>query len=181
MSAKAARRYANAFLETAIEKKNIESAHDDMLLMQNTLQASNDLRLALKSPIVKKEQKRSVLASIFESKISGLTVNLLTLLSDKSRVDLLEDIAKHFIELYNRYHGIIEVNVSSASELEKSQLNTLIKKLESVTGKKVITQTSVNKDLIGGILVRIDDTVIDGTVKYKLNQLKDRFASAVVE
>ncbi len=181
MSAKAAIRYANAFLEAAVEKNDLEKAHDDMVLVFNTLRGSGDLRLFLKSPVIKKDQKSNVLSSIFSAKITDLSKNLLGVLSDKSRVDILEDIARHFIDLYNKYNGIIDVDVSSAVEIDKNQFRALINKLEKVTGKKVKAKTSVNKDLIGGILIRIDDTVIDGTVKYKLNQLKNRFASASVD
>jgi F-type H+-transporting ATPase subunit delta len=181
MSAKAARRYANAFLEAAVEQNDLEKANDDMMLIINTLRASNDLRLFLKSPIIKKDQKSAALATIFEKKINALTVNLLNVLSDKGRLNLLEDIGKHFIDIYNIYNGIIEVNVITAAELGDRQLDNLVKELELVTGKKVKANISVNEDLLGGILVRIDDTVIDGTVKHKLNQLKDRFASASVE
>ena len=180
MSAKAAKRYANAFLETAIEQKSLDEAYDDIMLIHNTLQSSNELRLFLKSPIIKKEQKKEALISIFEKQTGKLTVNLLHILSEKGREELLADITKHFIELYNIYHGIIEVDVHSASEMESNQLQSLINKLEVVTGKKVKARTAVRDELIGGALVRIDDTVIDGTVKYKLNELKDRFASAAL-
>lgn len=181
MSSKAARRYANAFLETAVEKKVVDKAYQDIILLQNTLQGSRELQLFLKSPIVKKDMKNAALTDIFASKISTLTINLLHLLSEKNRVDLLEDIVKHFINLYNQFRGIIEINVSTAAGLDKNQLQALIRNLERLTGKKVQTNVYENKELIGGILVRIDDTVIDGTVKHKLNQLKDRFASAAVE
>jgi F-type H+-transporting ATPase subunit delta len=181
MSAKVARRYATAFLEAALEQNELEKANDDIMLMINTLRASNDLRLFLKSPIIKKDQKSEVLATIFENKINALTVNLLNILSDKGRLNLLDDIGQNFIDIYNIHNGIIEVNVITAEELGNGQLDKLVKELELVTGKKVKANISVDKDLIGGILVRIGDTVIDGTVKYKLNQLKDRFASAALE
>jgi F-type H+-transporting ATPase subunit delta len=150
-------------------------------LIKNTLDQSAELRLFLKSPIVKKEQKKSALEKIFEKRIGELSANLLKLLSDKSREALLEDITLHFVDLYNEHSGIIEVEVTSATELGDAQLASLIKKLETVTGKKILANRSVDTTLIGGLTVRIDDTVIDGSVKFKLNELKERFTSAAVE
>jgi F-type H+-transporting ATPase subunit delta len=181
MGSKAARRYANAFLITALEKDSLEKAKDDILLIKNTLDQSSELRLFLRSPIIKKEQKRSALEAVFEKKISPLSVNLLRILSEKSREPLLGDITRHFLELYNKHHGIIEVQITSSTKLDDKQLTALVNKLESVTGKKVEASISVDEDLIGGLTVRIDDTVVDGSVKYKLNELKERFTSAAVD
>lgn len=181
MRAKAANRYAKALLDAAIEQEILEKTKEDMAFIQSTILSSPELRLFLKSPIVKKEQKKAALLAIFDKKIGDLSINLLNLLSQKGRENLLEDIAANFHELYNQYHGIIEVDVVSALGIEKNQLTSLTKKLENITGKKVNVTTSVKEDLIGGMLVRIDDTVIDGTVKHKLNALKDRFTSASVE
>ena len=181
MVAKAARRYANAFLITALEEDSLEKAKEDILMIQNTLDQSADLRLFLRSPIVRKEQKKSALEAIFENKVSELSINLLHVLSDKGREPLLGDITRHFIELYNYHHGIIEVQITSSAGLDNEQLERLVKKLESVTGKKIEAIVSVDENLIGGLTVRIDDTVVDGSVKFKLNELKERFTSAAVD
>ncbi len=94
---------------------------------------------------------------------------------------LLEDITRYFIDLYNVHHGNLNVSVTSAYSLGKKQINALVKKLEEVSGKNILLDTTIDESLIGGLKVRIDDTVIDGSVKYKLSQLKDRFTGAAVE
>lgn len=181
MSAQAARRYAKALMEMAFEKKNLETVKVDILLIRDVLKNSKDLRLFLQSPVIRKEQKLSALQSIFKDKVSDLTFSFINLLSEKSREKILEDITGHFIEQYNHHHGIIEVGVTSAKGLDSGQLEKLKAELESVTGKSVNLHSSVNDALIGGLMVRIDDTVIDGSVKFKLNQLKDRLTSSAVE
>lgn len=181
MASKAAKRYANAYLETAIDLKVLEKAKEDMLLIQNTFKSSPDLRLFLHSPIIKKDKKRAAIEAIFGDKLQDVTNNLLTIISDKDREMLIEDITKHFIELYNVHHGNINVGVLSAYKLDERQVNALVKKLEEVSGKNVLLDTTIDESLIGGLKVRIDDTVIDGSVKYKLSQLKDRFTGAAVE
>ncbi len=181
MSLQAARRYAKALLEMAIEKKDLEDVKKDMLLIQGALRDSSELRAFLKSPIIQKQDKQAALQSIFKGKVSDLTLGFLDLLTEKSREKLLKPITDHFISQYNNHHGIIEVGVTSAAELDSKQLSTLKTELESSTGKTVNLNSVVKEEIIGGLMVRIEDTVIDGSVKFKLNQLKETFTSVAVE
>ncbi|TVR16121.1 MAG: ATP synthase F1 subunit delta [Balneolaceae bacterium] len=181
MSSTAAKRYANAFLKTVIEEGKLEKAKDDISLISNTLESSKELRLFLKNRIISSSQKRAALESIFSDKTDKLTFGLIKLLLDKKRENLLEQISGNFLALYNHHHGIIEANIYSASKLDDKQQKALIKELEQSTGKKVKINAKIQEDLLGGLMVRIDDTVIDGSVKFKLNQLKEKFTSAAVE
>lgn len=181
MSSKAARRYAFAFLETAKDNKNLDAVKEDMILISDVLKGSKDLRLFLKSPLVNKVHKRAALLEIFEEKVQPVTIRLIELLTEKDRESLLEMITKHFIDYYNAHLGIIEIDITSAYELDDKQIGALIEQLEKKTGKKVELNKHINSDLIGGMLVRMDDTVIDGSVKHKLSQLKNRLTSAAVE
>ncbi len=180
MIAKAATRYANAFIKSAIEQDKLEKARTDILLIQDVLQNSSDLRLFLKSPLIKKEVKTSALLEVFKGKLDELTISLLQLVSEKGREELLFDITVSLVDLYNKHMGIIDVHITTSLALDKKQTNSLQNKLEAETGKKVNLHTSVDKKLIGGLQVRIDDTVIDGSVKYKLNQLKEKFTAGAV-
>ncbi len=180
MSSSAARRYANAFLQTAIEAGKLEKAREDILTLREAFLSTRELQLFLKSPIVNKAQKQAAISSIFEDKVDPLTFRLLNLLLKKNREELIEDISREFLLIYNVHHGIVDVEVTSASKINKQQMIALVKQLESTTGKTVNVKPVLNKELIGGLMIRIDDTVIDGTVKYKLNQLKDRLTSVVV-
>jgi F-type H+-transporting ATPase subunit delta len=180
MVSKAARRYANALLVTAIEQDILEKVKEDTDLIRGTIKASSELRLFLRSPIVKPEMKRAALDEIFEGKIQQLTNNLIGILSEKGREDLLAGICDGFIDLYNKHHNILEVDVATAFELADDQQSSLLKELQAVTGKTVHLTVVKNEDLIGGLTVRIADTVIDGSARYKLNQLKEKFTTTAV-
>lgn len=180
MVSKAARRYANALLITAIEQKSLEKVKEDVELIRNTINGSSDLKLFLRSPIVKHEVKRAALDEIFGGKIQKLTSNLIGILSDKGREGLLSGICQGFIDLYNMHHNILEIDVATAFELADDQQSSLHKELESVTGKHVLMSITRNENLIGGLTVQIADTVIDGSARYQLNQLKEKFTTAVV-
>lgn len=179
MVTKAARRYARALLDTSIEQGNLEEVLDDIGLIDSTISDSPELRAFLRSPIVRKEVKRSALDEIFKDKVGDLTYNLIGILCDKSREKLLHDITRGFAELYNEHHNIVEIGVRSAFDLDKDQHKDLHEKLESATGKTVRLSVENDVELIGGLTVHISDTVIDGSVKHKLNQLKEKFTAAV--
>ncbi|SRR6056297_712158 len=176
MISKAARRYAKALLQSAIEQDILDDVEKDMRFILNTVEDSRKLTVFLKSPIIKKEDKQQVLSKIFDDHISSETKSLLRLLSEKNRENLLEDICKGFIELFNEHKGIIQVAVTTAHELNDSQRKELHDALVSSTGKKVEMEVSVDTEIMGGVIVRIDDTVIDGSVKHKIRKLKNQFA-----
>lgn len=177
---KAARRYAKAFLELAIERKSVEESLKDILFIKSTIEASRELVLFLRSPIVKPLDKKEVLVAIFDGKISKDSARFVSLITEKGREGILDDIVSAFIIEYNNYAGIITVGVNSARELEKEQLDKITSILEKMTSKKVILSTKVKTDLIGGISIQIEDTVFDATVKHKLNQLEARFLATAI-
>ncbi|MFU8812249.1 MAG: ATP synthase F1 subunit delta [Balneolaceae bacterium] len=177
MNSKAARRYAKAFLESAIELNKLDLLKEDIELIRNTAAESKSLRSFLRSPIVKNSDKKAALHTIFEDRISEETGVLLDLLMTKNRISLLQEICSAFVVLYEQHVGIINVEVYTAYELQSAQVDELRAMLSSVTGKKVQLNITTQKELIGGLAVKVDDTIVDGTVKYKLNQLRNQFAA----
>lgn len=174
---KAARRYASALLELAREEEAVERTLEDILFIKNTIEDSRELLLFLRSPIIKPDQKVKALESIFADQVSELVHRFITLIARKNRENLIDQIVEAFIEKYNEFAGIITAEVFSASEMDDKQLQKVKNALEEFTSKKVIITPKVQKDLKGGIAVKINDTVIDGTIKHKLEQLEDVFLS----
>ena len=177
---KAAKRYATALLELAKEREEVETTLKDVLFIQNTLEDSRDLLLFLKSPIIKPDKKVAALQAIFSGNVSELVERYITLIARKNRQNLLDEIVAAFIEKYNEYAGIILADIFVAFPLNDQQLEEIKKKLEEVTNKQVNLNTTVQEDLKGGIAIKIADTVIDGTVKHKLQQLEDAFLATAM-
>ncbi|MEQ9266096.1 MAG: ATP synthase F1 subunit delta [Balneolaceae bacterium] len=169
---KAARRYAIALLETAKDQKTVEETLKDILFIKNTVESSKELVVFLKSPVVKPSDKLQALETIFKSSLGKLVYQFISLVAEKERSAILEEIVNAFISEYNIYAGIIEVEIRSASALGESQVSELKKVLEKSTSKKVNLDLKEQPDLKGGLMVKIDDTVIDGTIKHKLEQLE---------
>lgn len=180
-ASQAIRRYARAMLDNAAETDQEETLFKDFQMIRNTLESSPELGLFLKSPIIQQSQKKAVLLELFSKRTDASTMKFISLLSEKKRESLLGGIASSYLQQYRDFLGIIEVKVVSSEKLSSAQLNKLEKELEQLTQKKVELSTEVDPELIGGMKVQIDDTVIDGSVKHKLSRLKEKYTSAAFE
>ena len=172
---KTAQRYANALMQVAIERKEVDDILEDVRFIYNTLQGSRDLVLFLKSPIIKRDVKMKVLTELFGKNIRELTRTFMKIMTRKNREDILPSVFASFLKKYNEYAGIVDINVVSAVKLSENEKKGLLKALEQKTGKKVQLHAQEDNSLKGGLKIRIDDTVYDGTVKHKLEQLESLF------
>jgi F-type H+-transporting ATPase subunit delta len=177
---KAARRYAKALLEVALEQKKLETIYNDMSLVCNTITSSKELDLFLKSPIIKQDKKHNALKEIFGKKIDEISNTFFEIIIRKGREDLIFGISNAFIEAYKKHQGIIDVEVTSALDMSDKEIESLKKALEKKTGKTVLLSSKVDSSLIGGITIKIDDTVTDGSVKHKLDNLEELFYNNAV-
>jgi F-type H+-transporting ATPase subunit delta len=180
MVLKTARRYATALLQISIEQNKLEKILKDVELIHNTVKDSRELKLFMKSPIIKSDKKKSALHELFGSQTDSLTMQFLDLVVKKGRENLLDQIMKGFIDRYKEHANIIDINVYSADTLSDNTQQKLNQTLEDKTGKNVELNFHVEKELIGGIAVRVDDTIIDGTIKHKINRLKSLFLETAV-
>jgi len=178
---KAARRYAIALLELSKEQKVVEKTLSDILFINKTIADSRDLELFLKSPIIKPVVKKDTLSAIFKGHITDLSMQFVTLIATKERSAILHQITSSFISEYNKFAGIIEVEVRAAKTLTAKQVKELQKVLEKTTEKKVNLSATEQTELKGGLLVKIEDTVIDGTIKHKLEQLEEKLLDTNIE
>jgi F-type H+-transporting ATPase subunit delta len=176
----AARRYANGLLQVAIHNGNTDQILKDILLIKTVFEENKSLRKMIISPVIKDSQKKVILDEIFSKHLSATTIKLLDVLNSKSRLPLLYTITTAFEKLYNKHAGIIEIEIATAFELEKTQIDSLIKGFESKIGLKVKSSLVSDKSLIGGLTVKHGDTVVDGSIKNKLEQLSASLQQASV-
>ena len=181
LTTKAARRYATALLELAQERNELKDVLNDISFIHNTMEDSRELVNFLKSPVIKFDDKVAVLDELFSENIQESTDKFIKLLARKDRINLLDQISAAFITQYKKVAGIITVDVFVAEELTEEQRKQLHRSLEEKTQKEVEMNISLDESLRGGMAVRIDDTVIDGTVKHQLERLEERLLSTVAE
>lgn len=170
-SVTAANRYAKGMLQLAIESGKLDRILADMQLIRTTIEATSEVQRVLNSPVVSDEKKKVIVSEIFGNHVSESTARLLDILSSKSRFGLLYSISKAFEALYNQHAGIMEITISTAFDLDQKQIDAIVASISKSTGKKIQYSVKTDKSLIGGVAIKYNDTVIDGSVKNKLEQL----------
>ena len=143
----------------------------DLNKINDTIMASEDLYKVLQTPTVNSETKIQILTDIFEKEISKPVLNFLKILAEKNRFGDFEGIIKAFKEKSDEIDGIKAINVTSAIELKDDYKAQIISKLSSKLGKKINANWEIDKSIIGGLVIKIDDSIIDTSIKYKLDKL----------
>lgn len=175
-----ARRYAEAAYGLAEEQQLGNRFAEDLALLQETMRSSREFVAFLRSPVISKDRKRSTLSELFKSRLSGFTFGFLNLLVDKGREDVLHDIVLEFFRLRDERQGLVVLDVRSATEMDENQQKTMVKRFEAVTGKKMRAAYREDRELKGGFVARVGDTVYDGSLLRQLELLRERFAEGVL-
>ncbi|MBX7151488.1 ATP synthase F1 subunit delta [bacterium] len=176
-STRTARRYAQALLELSSDAKVMERLTQDIQGLKEAVDQSPEFRNFLINPVIKEDQKKKIIKSMFEKKVSTEALQFLEVLCQKRRENILGEIVESFLDLRNEQLGLVNAEVVSVVDLRADQIEALKSKLKSLTGKT--PQLSFRKDpsLIGGFLVRVEDTVIDGSVRRQLEKLREGFGN----
>ncbi|WP_066633987.1 ATP synthase F1 subunit delta [Desulfolucanica intricata] len=169
-----ARRYAQAVFDIAVEGDLLDNLESDLKGIVEIVESSPELQRILYHPQVTATDKKELMDNIFKDEISQVAKNFLFLLIDRRRELFLGDIVAEYINLANQHRNIVEVHVTSAVELADKEKKSLARVLDKLAGKKVQPDYAVDPSLIGGVVVRIGDRVIDGSIKTRLATLKDR-------
>lgn len=174
---RAASRYAKSLLELAIEKGALDEVHNDMLLFHDVCKSNSDFLLMLKNPIIKHDKKKAILDQIFKGKVNDLTMAIFDIITRKNREPLLPAIAKEFHNLYNINKGIQLAKITTAVPLDsglRTKLEALVKKISSKDKVELIEV--VDKDIIGGYILKVGDRQLDESLRSKLKALEVKFS-----
>ena len=165
-------RYAKALMEFAEGKESVEQVSVDMVLLENALYSSKELRAVLKSPVINKEKKKLVLQDLFGEKVSKVSMDFIFFVNSKNRESILFDISKRYNEIRNNQLNRVNAEVVSTVDFSDEQKDNLQKQLNEFSQKNVIPTYKLDESLIGGFTVRMNDIVIDASVKQQLNKLR---------
>lgn len=170
-------RYAKALMDFAIEKNALEEVSNDMILMDEILSNSKDLKIVLKSPVINKVKKRSILQEIFADKVNKVSMEFILFVNNKGRENILLDISKRYNAIRNIKLNRVEAEIVSSVNFSDDQKSILQKQLVEFSDKEVIPSFHIDESLIGGFTVKINDTVIDASVKQQLKKLRKNLVS----
>ncbi|HKW34621.1 MAG TPA: ATP synthase F1 subunit delta [Candidatus Acidoferrum sp.] len=170
--------YANALADIALEQGAAEPAVKQLESFGAAYEQSAELRTFLASPAVSVEAKHAVLEKII-GRIGAAKIirNFLFVIADHRRTQLIPEIVATFQQVLRQRQGVAEAEIASAVELTAAQKKELAATLVRVTGKKIEPKYSLDPALLGGAVVRIGDTIYDGSLRSRLNEMRARLAA----
>ncbi|MGC9342712.1 MAG: ATP synthase F1 subunit delta [Bacteroidales bacterium] len=166
-------RYAKAFFLTAKEEKVLEEIAEDVKLLQTSLKVTG-FQEFLESPIIKTSEKKKLIDSVFEKEFNKLTYIFLNLILKNKREHYLRDILRNFIDLYKEEHGIKQAKLTMSSSVSNEYQQKFISLLEKAFNAKIELEEFVDKDLIGGFILKVEDQQFDASVKTQLKRVKKK-------
>lgn len=168
-----ARRYAKALFNIAVERRILDQVASDIASVLEVTSLEKRFYDLLLSPRLPAKSKKQLFTKLFP-KIQEVTRNFLFLLVDKRREVLLPEVVVQYKRLMEEYKKIQPVCVVSASDIPPAVIELLTQNLERYLKKKVTLHVSCDPEILGGLVISIGDIRIDGSIKNKLEQLRDR-------
>lgn len=179
MGSKAAIRYAKAVLQQATDTNVAEDVFNDMQSVFATIKGSNELRLVLKSPVVKLNDKKEALLKIFANQ-SSATKSLINVLITNKRIDQLGGVASSYIDLYNEVKGVKVAKVTTAVALTSELEEKVLGKVKELTGSTLVTlENEIDPSILGGFILRVGDLQYDASIADQLDNIKREFSKSL--
>jgi len=176
---RAAIRYAKAVLDLTTESNTSNVIFGDMQSVHATIQGSKELRNVLESPVVKNEDKKQALLKIFSGQ-NEITKTLIEILSVNKRIEILGDVSKAYVDLFNEKEGVKIANVKTAVELTPELEAKVLAKVKELTGsEKVTIENEIDESLIGGFVLRVGDIQYDASISNQFRKLKREFSKSL--
>ncbi|MCX6160337.1 MAG: ATP synthase F1 subunit delta [Ignavibacteriae bacterium] len=177
MVSKVEKRYSLALYEAAEKSGMIGKVALDCQGLLNLIDNNEELRLFFKSPIIRSDTKINILKTLFSDKISQLTYNFLVFLVKKGREGITAGVLGSFLDRKDTSEGLLKPVFITAVELGDDIKTDIKSKLDEYTNLNCVPEYIIDKKLIGGFTVQINDTILDGSVKRQLEMLKIKFKS----
>jgi F-type H+-transporting ATPase subunit delta len=171
-SSAVSKRYAIALFDLAKEHQLIDSMEQELLVVKDVIQNSAEFHTLFQSPKLSIEKKKEIVKDAFAS-LNVFIVNTLMILIERHREDIISEVADHFISLANDLKGIAEAKVYSTRPLTDAEREALSISFAAKVGKKSLRiDNIIDNNMLGGIKIRIGNTIFDGSLRGKLDRLE---------
>jgi F-type H+-transporting ATPase subunit delta len=175
MAGSVSRRYARALFSIGVDRGTFEQLGKELDAVADLWAGSPELREALANPVFPHRQKRAVLQSVLvRVGVSPDVQKFVLLLLERRRLPAIGNIARAYREMADLHTGRVRAQITSAQPLGAAELERVKQSLARRTGKQVIVEASVDASLIGGIVARVGDLVLDGSVRTQLGTLRGK-------
>ncbi len=169
--------YAGALFQVVRAEGELDRVEDELYRFGKLLDTNHELKQALSDQSIDKDQRKKVLGELLDGKVSPHTLGLLGFVVEQGRARQLPQILSELSDLAAEARDAVVAEVRSAIALDDQQKANLAQALSTATGKKVELKVLVDPEVLGGIVAKVGDTVIDGTVRRRLEQLKEQVRS----
>lgn len=176
----AASRYAKSLMDLAVETNQLDALRKDMKVISAAIKSSKDLERLLESPIVKNDKKVHVLSGIFEKNIGKTSMAFLKLITEKNREGQLKNILEAFETQYKEIKNIHTAVVISANGLDQKTRDKVLDLIKNQLKGEVELVEKIDKNTIGGFVLRIGDTQVDRSVASELSNLRKQLTNKVL-
>lgn len=170
------KRYAKALFSLGMDDGSFSRYGTELMEFVDFYQEHEDFRLLIANPVFAVNERQKVLHAVLaKSNFSQMVINFLNLLLDKDRIGAIEAITEYYEYLTDDASNIARAEITSARPLKEDALGKIEKSLEELTSKKIKSEVREDHDLIGGVVVKIGDLVLDGSIRAQLEGLKESF------
>jgi len=170
--------YARSLLELAQERKIADDVGADLNGIAQVLEANPTFAAFLRDPGISKDERTRVINDVLKPRVNPLLANFLGVLNVHGRLGLLQPMAAAYQDLLDEAAGKIEVDVTTAQKLAPGELEQVRKKVGAALGKDPVMHQYVDESLIGGLLLRVEDKLIDASVRSQLESMRRKFLAA---
>ena len=172
-------RYAQALFEVGEETQTTNELYQELSELVVILNENKDLYNFLKSPLIGREDKKNVMKNIFENQLSDNMNNFLKIVIDKDRMSAIENIKESYKSLLNDKNNVLEGTAITAVALSEEEIKDLEKNLSKKYNKNVTLTNVVDEAILGGVLVKLGNEEIDGTVRTRLSNIKKQLSQVI--
>ena len=172
----AARRYAEAAFELATRDNALDAYAEGLDVAASALGQGAALDV-LRNPAQPLKQRTDIVDGVLANRVPEQVLKLVGLLVERGKIDRIGDVAREFRRLLNRQNGIVEALATSAAPLTADETEALQRKIAKMTGSTVELRVEVDEALIGGLTVRVGDTLYDASVRGRLERLRERLVA----
>ena len=178
LSREIAEPYAQALMSVAQSNNLTEQFGDSFRALESLLEQSQDFRDFVMNPIINAEAKKSVLRQVMGDDTNPYLINFLMLLVDKRRIVFLEQVAGQYLELLRNLNQTVLAEVTAARELSEGQTQAIIDRVKSMSdARDVEIKTSINPDIIGGVIIKVGSQVVDASLRGQLRRISINLGS----
>jgi len=170
--------YAKSVLELATERNVAEDIGRELTEVGRVVGENSDLQTFLSSPAIGEVERGNVVDKAFRGRVSELVLNTLLVMNRKGRLGILQQVAIAYSDLLQDQQGIVEADVIVAEKLSQDQLEQVRQKIGAALKREVVLHQYVDATVIGGLVLRVGDRLLDASVKAQLRAVRRQLLAA---